>query len=326
MPVAALEPRWQVDVDRPLGAATKVGVGQGDGGGGTFQPGGRLHRRPGAVRPHLGQLGQPGVVVGWGHRPGQPGWWPRDRHLGSGPGLRAHGRLTRGGQEVGAGLPGGLEPPVQGDDEVIAGSGGRDVEQPASFPVAHLLVDRGRGREVTGVTPLRSDTSYPPPHPAYPAGCGGHAAEHGDGELQPLGGVHRHDPHRAGIGLRQRGLHHTGGLCTLLGSPRQVGAQPTVLGLRPRPSLIQHEPHPAPLVAGVIVGRGHLQYATVGDDHGEQLTGRPPPRRPMQLFQVAQGLGDGVFGPRLVGRGEEVQHAPVALPRPQVIVAVRLGQ
>jgi len=46
----------------------------------------------------------------------------------------------------------------------------------------------------------------------------------------------------------------------------------------------------------------------------------------MQPFQVAQGLGHGMLGTLGVGWGEEAQRAAVPFPRPQVVVAVRLGR
>ena len=119
----------------------------------------------------------------------------------------------------------------------------------------------------------------------------------------------------------QHRLGDPGGLVGLPGRPRQVAPQSAVLGFRPRPGLVDHEPQPAPGVPGARPGGGHLEHPPFLDDRRQHLTGRQPPGPRMQPAQVRDGPADRMLGPVGRYRGEDVERPAARAPGPQVVVA-----
>ena len=129
---------------------------------------------------------------------------------------------------------GGLRPrlAVQRHDEVVAGSGAGDVEQPDALVVAHLLVDRLPLLELVGADVLAEAGSRRRRRREHHLGrrrpaprAGRHARHDRDRELEALGRVDGHDAHGVVVGLGQHRLGDPGALGRLQLDPAQVLAQ-----------------------------------------------------------------------------------------------------
>ena len=127
---------------------------------------------------------------------------------------------------------------MQRDDEVVAGAGAGDVEQPHPLAGVHLLVDRLGGVEIAGLdvlTELERAAARRRPHhvDAAPesAGLAAHPGQDHDGEFQSFRRVDGQDPQRVGIGFGQHRLGDAGGFLSLPPGPGEIGPQPAVLGL-----------------------------------------------------------------------------------------------
>ena len=117
--------------------------------------------------------------------------------------------------------------PVQGHDEMVAGAGAGDVQQPQPFVLVHLLVERLGVIVVAGLDvaaePERAAAVAGPQHldrAPGPAGLAGHPGQDDDRELKSLGRVDGHDPQRVGVGFRQYRLGGAGCFLALARRPR----------------------------------------------------------------------------------------------------------
>ncbi len=291
--VAALLPRGQVDVLRPLGQAGVTGRGAGGLLFG-FLPGcgfGCEARGRGGQR--LGRCGQGRVMgqtplvdgreVGRDGRRGRHGprrWRQRRRvdlevgrqrrvrartaeHLGSRWDLRVLAVLA-----------------VDGHDEVVAGAGGGHVEQSESLVMVHLLLEGlgelelGRAHALLQLDgPRRGrwephlDAAREGPH------LGGEAGQHHDRELQALGPVDGEDAHCLVVALGEHGLDDTGALGRLAFSPAEILAQGHATRLLPRSALVEHEAQAPPQVARPALDHGQLHEAALTHDALEHLAG-----------------------------------------------------
>jgi hypothetical protein len=222
---------------------------------------------------------------------------------------------------------------VERHDQVVLGPRAGHVEQPDALVVRHLLVERD-----AGLVRLRDDRAPDPdqallagrpqhlgPRPAA-LGLGRQPGEDGDRELQPLGGVDGHDPDRVVVGLGQDGLGDPAALRGLLADPGQVLAQRAVGGVGPGPGLVDHEPHPAPQVAGPAVGLAELEDPAVAHHPVGQLAGRRPQARRVQLAQVGEPRGHRVARRDVLGRRGAVVEAAAVGPPVAVEVVVAAGE
>ena len=230
--VAALVPRRQLEVAALLGDAGIVGragiVHTARARSPTRSGGGRRSRtrrraRRATARVDRGGRGdrrrdapRPRAAAARHRRPRPPPRTRAARPRCAGPGRRGRSR-------VGA---------VHRHDEVIGRAGARDVEEAQLLVEAHLLVDRlveleRIGLRVLGELHLVAAVGREEHlHAALDGvGAGGGARADDDRELEPLGTVDRHDPHRVVVGLGEHGLDHPRAFRALERRPREVVAQ-----------------------------------------------------------------------------------------------------
>ena len=96
---------------------------------------------------------------------------------------------------------------MEGDDEVVSGAGGRDVQQPRrSCRPSARRSGAASSKSLVWTALVSSRRTRQAGPRAAGRRCGlprlrGHPGEHHHGELEPLGAVDRHDPHRVDVGL-----------------------------------------------------------------------------------------------------------------------------
>ncbi len=156
---------------------------------------------------------------------------------------------------------------MQRHDEVIDGAGACHVEQAPALGVAHLFVDRLVVDEHPVVALAGEHPRVGVPDDAgglAPLRLGGEPRHDRDRELEALGRVHRHHPHRIVVVLGQDRVGHPtlGGLQR---RPVQVAPQPVAAGVGPRPRLLDDITQTAPHVTGVAPVEREIEHpALVG--------------------------------------------------------------
>ena len=115
---------------------------------------------------------------------------------------------------------------------------------------------------------------------------GRHARQHDDGELQALRRVHRQDAHAVVIRLGQHRLGNSGVVGSLKPGPLEVAAQVGAARVGPGPGLVDHEPQPAPDVAGPPAGHSSLERPSLTHEPVDQSGRAGPALRSVELGQV----------------------------------------
>ena len=158
---------------------------------------------------------------------------------------------------------------------------------------------------------VRRRATRPTIAPVDRCSLGGQPGDDGDRELQALGRVHGHDPHRVVVVLGEDRVAGPA-LVGLVRGPAQVAAQAPPAGVGPRPGLVDDVADPPPHVAGVGPGERGLEHPPLDDERVEQVGrrrarrlarrssagGRAPRRRGGPSMPVGRGRRTGSSGRR----------------------------
>ena len=220
--------------------------------------------------------------------------------------------------------------PVKADDQMVAGPGAGDIQEPSALMGVHLLVDRLPCLVVLRLHSasqlhygrITEAESHRRPAGGLIESCR-HPRQHHDGELQALGRVHREDAHAVVVGLGQHRLRDPRVVGALQPGPFEVAAQVRAPRVGPGPGLVGHEPQAAPHVAGPPAGHRGLERPPLADQPVDQRRRVGPALRPMQPRQMGDALGHRVIGGARVGLGSDQREPAPAGEAPvgQVVVA-----